>query len=143
RRAVGHARDQRPQPDPGGCSGEIAKRAVRLEHRLVGPVPASLWWELEEMIHDPEAVEAQLVGLPCDARQSGADARCTAWPAERGQLEPDHQPSVVPCHGRTIASIFVILLLNISYFRADLRVDVESAPAYEFVLALGVVADEE
>src|SRR5215813_912286 len=45
--------------------------------------------------------------------------------------------------GWTIASIFVILLRNISYFQPDLRVDVDSAPAYEFVLALGVVADGE
>ena len=72
--AVGDARDQRAEPDPLGHAGEVAERRVALEHVL--PLAPDLR-DLEEVVHQPEAREARLLGR---ARDLGERLRRRAVP---------------------------------------------------------------
>ena len=80
------AADHEPEAGPPGVGGEVAERGPALEHRVLGrPDPA----DLEEVVHDPDRVEAGLVGLAGDAGEGGADRRRPAGVVEAVELEAD------------------------------------------------------
>ena len=64
-----------------------------------GPTPA----DLEEVVHDPERVEADVVGGLGDPGEGRADGGVAAGPRERGDLEADlHWATSGGQHGRAV-----------------------------------------
>ena len=59
--------------------GHEAEGRHALEHRLLGRADAA---DLEEVVHDPDRVEADLVGLADDPLERGADLGVAAGPRE-------------------------------------------------------------
>ena len=68
------------------CAAMKPERRPALEHRLLGPADAA---DLEEVVHDPDRVEAGLVGVADDPGERRADRLGAARPGERGDLEAD------------------------------------------------------
>jgi hypothetical protein len=94
--AVVHAADHQPERRVSGMCGHVAEGRPAFEHRVLGRADAP---DLEEVVHDPERVEAGRVGRLDDARQGGADGGSAAGPGERGNLQPDFH-RVTPGCGR-------------------------------------------
>ena len=68
--AVVDAADHEAEPRPLRVRGHEPERRQALEHRLLGAADAP---DLEEVVHDPDRVEAGLVGVADDAGERGAD----------------------------------------------------------------------
>ena len=84
--AVVDAADHQPETRPFGLGGHEPERRPALEHRVLDRTDAP---DLEEVVHDPERIEADLVGLAHDVAEGRADGRGPARPGERCDLEPD------------------------------------------------------
>ena len=68
-----------------------------LEHRLLGPPDAA---DLEEVVHDPDRVEARLVGVADDPGEGRPDRLGAARPRERADLEADLHRRSYRCASR-------------------------------------------
>ena len=68
--AVVDAADHQAEARARRVRGHEAERGHALEHRLLGLADAA---DLEEVVHDPDRVEADVVGLADDPREGGAD----------------------------------------------------------------------
>ena len=82
--AVVDAADHQAKARPRGMRGHEAERGHALEHRLLGRADAA---DLEEVVHDPDRVEADVVGLADDAGEGRADRLGPAGPRERRDLD--------------------------------------------------------
>ena len=92
--AVVDATDHQAEPGALRLGGHEAERRPALEHRLLGPADAP---DLEEMVHHPDRIEADVVGLAGDPGEGRADGRRAAGPRERADLEADlHSLRSVP-----------------------------------------------
>ena len=81
--AIGDARHHRPQGHAFGDAGRVGQRRVAFQHlhrRAVGRA------YLEEVVHDPQAVEARVVHGSCRRAEATAQLGCTARPGELGNL---------------------------------------------------------
>jgi hypothetical protein len=73
---------------------EEPERSHALEHRLLDPADTP---DLEEMVHDPDRVEADIVGLARDAGERRPDLGVPAGPRERVDLDADlHAARMLP-----------------------------------------------
>ena len=86
RRAVVDAPDHEADARPLGVGGNEAERGLALEHRRLGRAAAA---NLEEVVHDPDRVEADVVGSARHARQRRTDGGRAAGPGEVVDLEPE------------------------------------------------------
>jgi hypothetical protein len=77
--AVRDPSDERPQPETLRDAGEVPERRVALEHVL--PLPADLR-DLEEVVHQPEALEARLLSGARHVGERGGRAGRMPWPIE-------------------------------------------------------------
>src|SRR5712671_1832472 len=84
--AVVDATDHQPEPSPRRVRGHEPERRPALEHRVLGRADAT---DLEEVVHDPDRVKTDIVGLAGDAAQRRADRSRAAGPGERGNLQAD------------------------------------------------------
>ena len=76
----------RPSRARCGLGRQEAQRRPALEHRVGRRADAA---DLEEVVHDPDRVEADLVGGPGDPGEGRPDRRRPARPLERIDLEAD------------------------------------------------------
>ena len=84
--AVGDARDHRAEPDPLRRRGQEAERGPALQHVLPGlPHPR----DLAEVVHDPQALEARLLGRRGDLPEVAGDLGRAARPREAGELQAE------------------------------------------------------
>jgi hypothetical protein len=94
--AADHEADARPL----GVGGDEAERGLALEHRRFGRAAAA---NLEEVVHDPDRVEADAVGGARHAREGRTDRGSAAGPGELVDLKPEfHRRPIVagaPCDG--------------------------------------------
>ncbi len=91
--AVVDPADHESQARPLAVRRHEAERGLALEHRrLWRPVAA----DLEEMVHDPDRVEAGIIGGPHDPREGRADGSRTAGPGELVDLESELHRDMVP-----------------------------------------------
>ena len=92
--AVVDATDHQPQPRSLRVRGHEPERGPALEHRLLGLADAA---DLEEVVHDPDRIEADVVGLADDPGEGRADRLGPARPRERRDLEAElHSLRSVP-----------------------------------------------
>src|SRR3954471_14683888 len=84
--AVMDAADHQPEPGATGVRGEEAKRCPALEHRIRGRPDAA---DLEEVVHDPDRIEAGVVGGTSDPRERRCDRLRATGPIERWDLQTD------------------------------------------------------
>jgi len=80
---VGHAGDERAEADVPCDTCGVGERRVALEHLVLRRADHG---DLEEVVHDPEAGHAGVVGVAGDPGKGGADARRGARPGEVGDL---------------------------------------------------------
>jgi len=80
---VGHAGDERAEADVPCDTCGVGERRVALEHLVLRRADHG---DLEEVVHDPEAGHAGVVGVAGDPGERGADARRGARPGEVGDL---------------------------------------------------------
>ena len=76
-----------------GVGRDEAERRLPLEHRRLGRAEAS---DLEEVVHDPDRVEAGVVRGARHARERGADGLRAAGPGELVDLEPELHAHMLP-----------------------------------------------
>ena len=80
-----------------GVGGDEAERGLSLEHRRLGRAEAA---DLEEVVHDPDRVEADVVGGARHARERRTDRGRAAGPGElvdlKAELHANHLESVDP-----------------------------------------------
>ena len=84
--AVRDAGDERAEADALGHAGEVAERRVALEHVL--PLAPDLR-DLQEVVHDPEAREAGLLGGARDLGERRRGRRRMAGEAEARDLQAE------------------------------------------------------
>src|SRR5436309_5298160 len=84
--AVGDPADHQPDARSLRHRADPAQRRPTLQHRLVDGADRP---DLEQVIHDPDGVEADLVRGPDDPLERRRDARRAAGIRERGDLEPE------------------------------------------------------
>ena len=77
--AIRDGTDHQPQARALRVAGHEAERGHALEHRLLELAHAA---DLEQVVHDPDRVEAGIVGRAADARQGRADLGVAAGPGE-------------------------------------------------------------
>lgn len=70
--AVADRTDHGPEPDPSGRPGEEAQGVVRLEH--VPLARAGAWVGLQQMVVDPDRVEAAVLGRAGQGGEPGREA---------------------------------------------------------------------
>ena len=80
------AADQQAETGAGRDGREIPERRPALEHRVGRGADAA---DLEEVVHDPDRVEADLVGVLRDTGEGRADLGVAAGPRERADLQSD------------------------------------------------------
>src|SRR5688500_13076541 len=95
RRAVVHATDHETDAGTLRVRRDEAERRLALEHRRFGWTEAA---DLEEMVHDPDRVEADVVGRSRHTGERGADGRRAARPRELVDLEAEFHGAMVPRH---------------------------------------------
>jgi hypothetical protein len=79
RQPVVDAADHQTEPRPFRLRRQEAERRPALEHRILGRPNAT---DLEEVIHHPDRVEPDLVGLVGDPTERRADGLGAARPGE-------------------------------------------------------------
>ena len=84
--AVVDAADHQPQSRPLGVGGHEPEGRHALEHRFLDPPVAP---DLEEMVHQPDRVEPDVVRLADDSGERRPDRLRPAGPGERADLETD------------------------------------------------------
>ena len=84
--AVGDAGDERAEPDALGHAREVGEGGVALEHVL--PLATDLR-DLHEVVHDPEAGEARVLGRPRDLGERVCRRLRVAGPVEARDLQPE------------------------------------------------------
>ena len=80
------AADHESEARPARVGGQEAEGRPALEHRVLGRPEAA---DLEEVVHDPDGVEAGVVGGARDAGEGRPDRRRAAGVVEAVQLEAD------------------------------------------------------
>ena len=80
------AADHQAESRALGVGRDEAERRLPLEHRRLRRAEAS---DLEEVVHDPDRVEAGVVGGARHARERGTDGLRAAGPGELVDLEPE------------------------------------------------------
>src|SRR6185503_7654535 len=95
REPVVDAADHETEPGALRLRRQESERGPAFEHRLLGRPDAP---DLEEMVHDPDRIEADVVRLPSDPAEGRADGFGAAGPGERGDLEADLH-AVTPGNG--------------------------------------------
>src|SRR3954454_7254422 len=83
---VVHAADHETESRARRVRGHEPERRPAFEHRFFRPAVAP---DLEEMVHDPDRIEAGVVGRPDDFREGQADGLGAARPRERVDLEAE------------------------------------------------------
>ncbi len=92
------AADHEPEPGARRVGGQVAERRPALEHRIGRRTDAT---DLEEVVHDPDRVEADVVGDAGDAGEGRPDRRRSTGEVERGDLQAElHRESVASVSGR-------------------------------------------
>jgi hypothetical protein len=91
--AVGHAGHHGPQLDPLGEAGGIGERGVALRHVQLGRADHG---DLEEVVHHPQAGQADLVTAPGDPGKGRGDRAGRARPAEEGDLGAEAHAGILP-----------------------------------------------
>src|SRR5688572_25785303 len=84
------------QPDAGllRVRRHEAERGHAIQHRRLWRPEAT---DLEEVVHDPDRVEANLIGGACDARQGWTDGCGPTRPGERVDLQAElHRATAMP-----------------------------------------------
>src|SRR3954453_19425652 len=84
------AADHQPEARPLRMRGHETEGRRALEHRLLGTADAA---DLEEMVHYPDRIEADLVGVLHDARERRPDRLRPTGPGERADLQADLHPA--------------------------------------------------
>jgi hypothetical protein len=92
RRAEGHRRDHRPEPDLPCMSGEEPERGVGLEHLRVG---LAVGLGLQQVVGQPDRVQSRGVGGPGDAQELGGQAAGACGPRVVGDVEAEAHRSAV------------------------------------------------
>jgi hypothetical protein len=77
--AVVDAADHQPEPCPAHVCRHVPERREALQHRLLDLAHAP---DLEQVIHDPDRVEADLIGRPRDASEGLGDLGFATRPRE-------------------------------------------------------------
>ena len=85
-RAVVDATDHQPEPRVRRVGRDVAEGRPALEHRVLDLADAA---DLEEVVHDPDRIEAEVVGLADDPGKRRPDGFRPAGPVERRDLEAD------------------------------------------------------
>jgi hypothetical protein len=80
------ARDDGQQLGPLRVRGQEAQRRVRIEHLVLGRPDA---FDLEEVVHHSDPVEARLVGRPGDGRESWTELFGSARPRKVRYLKSE------------------------------------------------------
>ena len=91
--AVGDAGDHRAQRDPLGHAGGKRQGRVPLQHRLRHLANMR---DLKEVIHDPERIEAPLVGVAGDAGELRGNAGVAAGGHESGDRDTEFHSDCTP-----------------------------------------------
>ncbi len=84
--AIDHPGRHRAELHSLGQGSQVSERRVSLQHVVLGWANAV---DLEEMIHDPEAVEPGIVRGASDLRQLGSHGSGSTGPCEVGYLQSD------------------------------------------------------
>ena len=80
------AADHEPEPGVLRVRGQEPEGGHAFEHRLLGLADAA---DLEEVVHDPDRIEAHVVGLAGDPGERRPDGLPASGPGERADLQAD------------------------------------------------------